>query len=300
MNFADQLRAAGLRPRAVEPNGRVVRCATETHPKKRNGWYILHLDGRRGVWGDNAVAPRQALGHWQDHTATMQAPSPAEQERQRLVRERDRAYRIQAMRSAREFWQKARPLNRIHPYIERKGLSPLGCSGLRQHDGLLVIPVMHGDWIISVQTITPDGTKRFWPGAPVKAGAFVIKRERAALTVFAEGLATGLAVYQSVRVAQVVVAFDAGNLFPVVDRFRPTGNVLVCCDNDHGTLAKRGTNPGIEKGTNAADLIGCGVWWPTEIEGTDAADMLREVGQGAARKMERQILAKAKYVMGAT
>jgi putative DNA primase/helicase len=223
----------------------------------------------------------------------VRAVDPAIAQRQR---EKERAYRVQAMRSARAFWNDARPLSRIHPYIDGKGLSPLGCAGLRQSDGLLVVPVWHGEWVVSVQTITPKGEKRFWPGAPVKGGAYVIDRPRAALTVLCEGLATGLALYKSVKQARVVVCFDAGNILPVVDRMRPTGSVVIAADNDHGTQARRGFNPGLEKARNAAELIGAGVAYPEGIEGTDMADMLRELGQGAAKRIERVVLAGARYV----
>ncbi len=296
LSFEQAMRLAGLHPRDVVADGRIRRCATKTHPHRRNGWYMLHLDGRRGVWGDNAIAPRQATGHWEDHAATTRQPTAEEVERQRREKDKQRAYRLQAIRSARAFWNNARPLNRPHPYLERKGLTPLGCAGLRQHDGLLVVPVLWKQSLISIQTITVDGQKRFWPGAPVKAGCYVIERPRAALTVLVEGLATGLAVFQAVRQARVMVAFDCGNLMPVVDLLRPTGSVCIFADNDHGTEAKRGFNPGREKAVNAADLIGCGVAWPTGIEGTDAADYLREVGEGAERKLDRNILAAARYV----
>jgi putative DNA primase/helicase len=62
-------------------------------------------------------------------------------------------------------------------------------------------------------------------------------------------------------------------------------------------MIKRGMNPGIEKATNAAELIGAGVAWPEGIEKSDWADYLKEIGEGAAKKLERLILAKAKYVM---
>ena len=190
-----------------------------------------------------------------------------------------------------------RPLNALHPYIAKKGLQALGCAGLRQMDGLLVVPVVHGQWVVSIQTISADGEKRFWPGAPVKSGAFVMARNGAALTCVCEGLATGLAVYQAVRSASVVVAFDAGNLLPVVQRLKPTGAVVLCADNDHGTQARRGVNPGLEKARNAAELIGAGVAYPQGIEGTDWADALAEWGQGGAKRVERQILAGARYVV---
>jgi putative DNA primase/helicase len=96
-----------------------------------------------------------------------------------------------------------------------------------------------------------------------------------------------------------VVCFDAGNLLPVVQRLKPTGMVCFAADNDHGTQAKGRGNPGIEKATNAAELIGAGVAWPKGIEGTDWADALKEWGQPGARRIEREIQAGARYVAGA-
>jgi putative DNA primase/helicase len=109
-------------------------------------------------------------------------------------------------------------------------------------------------------------------------------------------LATGLAVYQAVRNATVVVAFDCGNLLPVTQTLGLRGSVVFAADNDWGTLAKRGVNPGIQAATNAAELIGAGVVWPKDIEGTDWCDYLTEHGEGAHRKAERLILAGAKYI----
>jgi len=297
VSFEEALRSAGLRPREVAADGRIRRCDTASKPGRRNGWYVLHPDGH-GAWGDWGSGGGEALGHWRDERTQVDASAVARmEEKTRQQRERDRAYRVQAMRSARVFWTGARPLNRPHKYIADKGLTPLGCAGLRTHDGLLVVPVWHGEWLISVQTITADGTKRFWPGAPVKAGAYVIDRPRAAVTVLCEGLATGLALYQSMKLARVVVCFDAGNILPVVDRLRPTGSVVIGSDNDHATMARRGFNPGIDKARNAADLIGCGVAYPTGIEGSDWADFLKECGEGAGRRLERAVLAQAKYVL---
>lgn len=295
MNFEQTLRVSGLLPREVIADGKLRRCATEAKPSKRNGWYVLHPDGR-GVWGDNAVAPRAALGHWRDESA---APTPVSPEIRRQIEARraaERAERVNSMRRAREFYANAKPLRQPHPYIAKKGLTQQGCAGLRMNKGLLVIPVHSGEWLISVQTIAEGGQKRFWPGASVKGGAFAITRANAALTAICEGFATGLAIYQSVRQASVIVAFDCGNLLPVVERIRPSGSVVMVADNDHKTFSKIGSNPGIEKAKNAALLLDAGVWWPTDIEGSDAADYLAEVGEGAARKLERAVLAAARYV----
>lgn len=293
MTFEQALRVAGLLPRSIVPDGKWRRCPTEDHPRKRNGAYILHPDGR-GYWRNWATD--EGVSSWTEtDTTKARAIDPAVLQAQR---ERERQYRIQAVRSARQFWGNAGALSLHHPYLDAKGLSAVGTAKLRTVDGLLVIPVYLGSSLISVQTITPDGTKRFWPGAPVKSGSFILDRKDAVLTVFAEGFATGLAVFQSIRSARVVVCFDAGNLLPAAEYIKPRGSVVFAADNDHKTFAKRGMNPGIDKATNAAELIGAGVAYPQGIEGSDWCDYIKEHGVGSHKKVERLILSKAKYVMG--
>lgn len=293
MTFEKAMQASGLIPRAVVPDGKWRRCATTDKPKKRNGAYVLHPDGR-GYWRNWATD--MGVNAWGGDAAQIRMPTPEELAARERRKQQERASRIAAIGAARNAWDNAQPLRGLHPYVERKGLSAVGCSGLRQMGDAMVIPVLWNGRVISLQAIYADGAKRFWKGAPVKGGHYVMKRERSAVTAICEGFATGLAVYQAVRQASVIVAFDAGNLLPVVDHLRPKGSVVVCADDDHGTQAKRGFNPGREKAQNAADLIGAGVAWPEGIEGTDWADALLEWGDGAHKRIERQILAKARYV----
>lgn len=291
MNFEQTLRIAGFHPAVIRDDGKWRRCKTDDKMGKKNGAYVLHADGR-GFFKNWALD--EGMNSWKDDNATQ--AKPIDMARIQAQRERERQYRIQSVRSAREFWSRANPLSLHHPYLEDKGLSPLGCHGLRTLDGLLVVPVMLGSSLISVQTIAPDGAKRFWPGAPVKSGSFIIRRERTVVTVLCEGLATGLAIFQSVRSASVVVCFDAGNLLPVTEYIKPKGSVVFGADHDWRTKVKIGTNPGVEKATNAAELIGAGVAWPTGIEGSDWADYLKEIGEGAHKRIERAILGKVKFV----
>lgn len=291
LTFEQAMRLSGLLPRAIIADGKWRRCPTEDHPRKRNGAYILHPDGR-GYWRNWALD--DGVNAWADDNATQ--AKPMDMERIKAQRDRERQYRIQSVRSARQFWNNSRPLSLPHAYIAKKGLLPLGCAGLRVNDGLLVIPVMLGESLVSVQTIDAEGSKKFWPGAPVKSGSFILHRDRFAITIFCEGLATGLALFQSVKNARVIVCFNAGNLLDVTAYLKPTGSVVFAADNDHRTKVLRGFNPGIEKATNAAELIGAGVAYPEGIEGSDWDDWLREIGEGAARKLERLILSKARYV----
>lgn len=307
MRFEDALRMAGLIPRAIVPDGKIRRCGTEAKPKGDHGWYVLHPD--HGVWGDWSTGSHEALGSWRDESVQSDPVRMAEIQRQAAARRADeKAARLLAIQGARRFWSEADALSRPHPYIERKALSPFGCAGLRTRDGLLLVPMLWitpgGRSLLNVQSITPKGEKLFRKNAPVTGCCFPLERERAAITVLCEGLATGLAVYQSMRTARVVVAFNAGNLLPVAQQLRKAGQlqgpVTFVADNDHGTLARRGFNPGIDHAKNAAERFGAGIWWPEEIEGTDAADYLNEVGEGAARKLERMVQASARFVLADT
>lgn len=293
MDFRTALQAAGLRPRDIVPDGKWRRCATEDKPHKKNGAYCLTPDGL-GLWRNWATDDQ--VSTWTDGDTKRAAPvDPAIAERRR---QQERADRIQAIRRAAEQWHQARPCRLLHPYLARKGLSALGTVGLRELDGWLVVPVLWRGRVISIQRIHPDGTKRFAVGAPVKGGHYAITRERAAVTVLCEGLSTGLAIYQCVRNAAVIVAFDAGNMVHAAREVKPTGSVVVFADNDHGTMARRGFNPGLDAARNTADLLGCGVAYPSGIDGTDAADWLKEKGPKGARELERLVLAGMRYVHG--
>jgi putative DNA primase/helicase len=269
------------------------RYKTEDKPGHRNG--AVKFMGDHGFVQNHATMTEVAS--WRADVAPGAAIA-RDMDAVRRQRQRDAARRSEAICEARNFWADSRPLSRPHPYVERKGLTPLGCAGLRMNDGLLVVPVLIDDGMVSLQTITAAGEKRFWAGAPVKAGAYILARKHAALKCFVEGLATGLAIYQSLPRATVVVAFDCGNLMPVVQRLRPTGSVVICADNDHGTQARRGVNPGLEKANEVAEHLGCGVAYPSGLEGTDWADALKEWGANATRRIEREVLAGARFVMG--
>jgi putative DNA primase/helicase len=151
--------------------------------------------------------------------------------------------------------------------------------------------------LISLQSIDAAGEKRFWPRAPMRAGYTTLQREKAAVTVYCEGLATGLAVFQNVKNVRVVVCYFADNIGLVLRAQAPKGSVVIAADNDWRTEKRTGTNPGVEKAKAVAAEIGCGVAYPIGIDGTDWADWIKEVGERAAAQMQQQIMAEAKYIV---
>jgi len=308
--FEQTLKLAGLQPRDMRDDGKWRRCPTDDHPKKKNGAYRLEPGGRRGFfrnWADG-----MGVQAWSDDTEY--TPTPGDMKRQAEHRARERAEKIEAVRNARALWSDGQSY-RPHPYLTGKGLSAEGCHHLRTWNGSvwvdrgeqitdtwLLVPLYWRDKLVNVQRISSAGVKRQIKAAPQKACSLILGRPSWAVTVICEGLATGLAIYQCMRQARVVVAFFADNLVPVVGELRPTGSVVVVADNDWRTAQRRPDlgNPGILKATDAANLIGAGVVWPEGIEGSDIADMLREYGPTAAKRIERLILGKARYIVKET
>lgn len=290
-SFREVLMAYGLEPRDIVPDGRFHRCPTTDKPRNRNGCFVLWTCGTRGYFKNYAL--NDDWGEWRDEHASI-APS-VETQRQILERrEREQRRRRVAIHAMRDYWDGATPAG-LHPYIRRKGLSMLGMRGLRERDGKLLVPMYKGS-LLSVQIIDANGEKRFWAGAPTKGASFEIARERASITCLCEGLATGLAVFQAVPQARVIVAFNSGNLLPAVEHLQLRGAVVVCADNDHHTLATRGFNPGLIAAQKVADAIGCGIAYPTDIEGTDWADVLKEWGGRAPSRIRREILRSVQLV----
>lgn len=291
MSFYAALVASGLRPREVIADGRWHRCPTHDKPRKKNGCYLLDPSGTRGVWKNYAVDAD--WNKWQDETVT-----PAQRveidRRAREMRDREVRKRVASINAMRAHFDVLPPLREGHPYLFNKGLSMLGCNGLRTDGDLLVIPMHLGRALMSFQTITPTGEKKYRYGCPIKGNAYFLTRKGSVVTCLAEGFATGLAVYQSLPNATVVVCFDAGNMVHVARNLRVRGMAVVCADNDWATEGRIGVNTGIQKGTAAADAIGCGIAYPMDIEGTDWADALKEWGSPA--KVRIEIMRQAKPV----
>lgn len=288
MNFYSALTASGLRPRDVIADGRWHRCPTDDKPKKRNGCYLLDPSGAKGVWKNYATDAE--WNKWHDDTVTTRADA----RRTLQIRERDIRRRAACVSAMRAHFAGLPRLLDGHQYLFDKGLSMLGCSGLRIDGDLLVIPMYLGNVLMSYQTITPAGEKKYRYGCATRNCAHFLSRRGAVVTCLAEGFATGLAIYQALPSASVVVCFDAGNLAHVAERLSVSGMVVICADNDWETEQRIGVNPGVRQGTEAARKIGCKVAYPTGIAGTDWADALKEWASPARLRVE--IMRQASFV----
>ena len=279
MRFEEAMACSGLLPRSIVPDGKWKRCPTQDKPRKRNGAYLLSIDGSRGWWRNFALEGE--FNTWTGESR-IQIDQSALAERARIHQRREAAQRATAINSMRQYFAGLSSLDGEHPYLKAKGLTVQGCAKLRRDGDLLVIPMYRGASLMSIQTIAPDGTKRFRAHCPVAYTSFDLGSPTATITCLAEGFATGLAIYQSVPRVRVVVCFDAGNLVRVAADRQISGPAVVCADNDW----KNHVNVGMQKGLQAAQQIGCGIAYPEGIEGTDWADALAEWRSPARLHME--------------
>jgi putative DNA primase/helicase len=273
MNFTDFIRACGVVPPLNLVPGKWCRCSTVAHPRKKNASAKLAESGLIG-W----VHDFSAMASPETWRAEKDAPLPRGLDAEELAsRERQRRKELtEATNDARRYYEACKPLKNSHPYLSGKGLDMSGCYGLKiDAKGALVVPVMWRGKVISVQRIEDEGGKWFWPGATTKGGSYVIDRRGATITLLCEGLATALTVFSAVPSSRVVCAFNAGNLLHVAAGLNAAGLVAVCADNDHGTEARLGRNPGVDAANVAAESLGCGVAVP-RCAGTDFNDLQAE------------------------
>lgn len=274
MDFYNALQASGLMPRDVAADGRWHRCPTVDKPRKKNGAFMLRPCGTKG-WFKN-YATDLDWNVWETDRPISPAQRLQNEARERAIRERDQQRQIAAVRAMRNYFKELPAPNELHPYIGNKLLSARGCAGVRVDGDVLVIPAYSHGWLMSLQTITPDGQKKYRYGCPMKGASFEIGNDKAPITCLVEGFATGLAVHQSIPNARVIVCFDAGNMPEVAKRTNVCGLAVVCADNDWETEQSKGVNTGIKRAQEAAQAIGCGIAYPQGISGSDWADALRE------------------------
>jgi putative DNA primase/helicase len=295
MNFREAMTAYGLNPRDIVADGRWYRCSTADHPKKKNGCYLLRPCGSRGYFRNYALDDEWREWH-DDQPMTLAQRVRADFELA-AARRREAERRMRAVRQMRAYWGDLSPLRGVqHPYLEGKGLPMMGCTGLRVDGDLLVIPAMRRGALVSLQTITPAGEKRYRHGCQIRGASCALTRPRATLSCLVEGFATGLAVYQSLPQSSVVVCFDAGNMVQVATEMNLLGMTVVCADNDWETAGRTGINTGVEKGCSAAEALGCGVAYPEGIGGSDWADALAEWGERGPHWLRMEIMRRARAV----
>ena len=284
--FRQAIEATGLEaPDVIHDDGVIHRFSPSGRRAGASAWYVLHSDGvaagsfgcwREGLqstWcakSDNAMTPAERDDHRQRIKA-MQLQRDAD-EAARLAHEADNA-------GAR--WQAAGPAAG-HPYLARKDVQ---AYGIRQDGQTLLIPLRDtvGN-LHSLQTITPDGDKRF--KGRMKGCYHAIGGKPTDRLIVCEGYATGASIHEATG-WPVAVSFNAGNFGPVavaLHKKYPDLLLVLAADDDHQTPG----NPGMAAARQAALAVGGLVVVPQFPAGrpdkaTDFNDLAAMAGLSAVR-----------------
>lgn len=252
--FRQAIAAAGLTPPdTINPGHWHKFPGTQKHGKNKAAYCFMFDDMRGGVFGDFSSGMETT---WQAENSKPYTAAEREAHRQRIKamqvqRDADQAQRHQsgATEAARR-WQAATACTQ-HTYLSTKGVQGYG---LRIEGDTLLIPMRDTAGALhSLQTITPDGDKRFLSGGKVKGCYHSIGKPDGVLIV-GEGYATCASLRAATGHA-VAVAFNAGNLGEVATALRgkyPALKIILAADDDHQTEG----NPGMSKATAAALTVG--------------------------------------------
>ena len=139
-----------------------------------------------------------------------------------------------------------------HPYLSAKGITAHGIRVEAGHSLLIPLRDAQGH-LHSLQSVAPDGSKRFMPGGRTKGCYHAIGNPSGKLLI-AEGYATAATLYEQTGHA-VAVAFNSGNLLPVAQALRakyPCLTLVLCADDDWQSEG----NPGLTAASIAARSVG--------------------------------------------
>jgi putative DNA primase/helicase len=266
-DFFAQARAAGLEIRTeTPPDGRIHRCHVKgDRAGTRNGWYVLFPDPLAGAFGHwkSGLSEKWCASGGAIFTPAQRKALAAQMAADKAAREAEEEARHRTARGeAERRWSAALACFGGHPYLEAKRVRPYG---LRLEGGNLLVPLRDADGALwSLQTIAPDGAKRFLAGGRVK-GLFHAIDEPCARIVVCEGYATGASLYAHLEPIAgphlVACALNAGNLAPVAEalaRRHPRAALIIAADNDAHTPG----NPGVTYARKAAQAIGARVLVP--------------------------------------
>jgi putative DNA primase/helicase len=293
-SFREAIEAAGgVAPETIDADGLIHRFSSTGRRGDDSGWYVLHLDGvPAGAFGDWREGTVQTWcgSSYSDMTAVQREAHRLRIKHMQVQRVADRLRsRADAAYQASITWQEAVPAIH-HDYLTHKGIQ---AHSVRTDGHRLVVAMRDtAGQLHSLQTISPDGEKRFLSCGRVRGCYFSIGHPRDRLIV-CEGFATGATIHEATGHA-VAVAFSSNNLAPVSVALRrkyPFLSIIVAADDDWRTPA----NPGRMHAKAAALAVGGVVAIPIfpsdrPEKATDFNDLHAIAGLDAVRTCFAEVL----------
>ncbi len=269
-------------------DGEIHRFSIDSKGSKKDEWYVakywlfrekLYFCCSFGSW---SLGRKEIFQSWKERNESF---SRGEQEEigqyikaMQVVAEEERQKRQdEASDEAKEIWCNALiecpelgnhaaylMAKNVKGYIARFG------KNLQGYDSLIIPLINVEEDLRSLQfiSLSEEGKcfKSFLPGGEKKGCFSVLGNLKEANAIFiCEGFSTAASVYEATGIP-VVIAFDCGNLDPVIKILRekyPMHWITIAADDDVGNP----NNPGRKAAENAAKKHGCSVFFPKFPEG---------------------------------
>ncbi len=261
MDFIDFAAAHGLIINHVEI-GKITRCKTVSHRSKKNGAY--YYEGDFGWCMDWSVHNKPEIWITDKEVDRIELQKKIRKSQDSHNKERARINQ-QAIKKAGDMLGRCR--NDVSAYLAKKGF-PEMCFNMLFEEGedeLLCVPMRVDGKLSGLQTIKPDGSKKFIYGTGASYATFDIGQGSTIFLV--EGLASGFTLQQvssKIKVPYTIkVCFSAGNMAKVASKLSQCYLVL---DNDKSGTSQR---VGAESGKP---------FYLPEMEGEDINDEVNRVG----------------------
>jgi P4 family phage/plasmid primase-like protien len=301
--FSEELKRINIAPPAdyIIDSKTPVRIDTTEKNGRRDATYVLRVDDDAGVvWG--------RAWNWQTNETIKFRETLDGSE---LTPQKIQAIRVQAEKIA-EITQLDRDIATLqareivinatndqideHPYIVRKQIQGASPCYLDGNDLIVEINFANERKISSLLRISPDGTKKNFPNAPVKGCVtWINDRDEPHFfqdTVYlSEGFSTAASLVRALE-APVGCVFGCGNFDAAITELRKTCGAPIVIFADKG--------PGEAVARLAAKKHGCFVIVP-EFEVRDKADFNDvhvELGMGELRRQLSEVIGSDRRVIG--
>lgn len=255
-------------------------------PNKKAGAYCLKIDGDFAAgWFMNHRG--RVVHPWHSKSKSKMTKEQLDESRKKIEAEKrkrtaeDKKLKQAAQIEANEIY-KAASKGVQTPYTKRKKINIY--TG--KVDGKnLILPIMVNGKITSLQTIYPDGTKKFLKDGEIKGGYCSIAKKGDSFDtiIISESYSTGATIYEA-NGFPVVVAFNAGNLETVALIIRkkyPKSKIILAADNDQWRFIESERPEGIK----ASDVSGDDPRWQEWLE----QGLLQNIGMEKARHAAAKI-----------
>lgn|GEM_PF-2134426 len=237
----------------INTNGKIQRVATQTKPKSKNGWYVIHVtnSGIIAIFGDHQKNCKPIK--WSNFSKI----SPTEytalknkitQTNSQCIYEKE----ILLEKIKHFYSKKVRPMTLLHKYLEQKNLVELNFNSLIDplgvtNDNKLVVPIRNiSNELMGLQTIDVSGKKLMLKGSQKKGNFYTISYKdtylkNAEIVFIGEGFATMASIYiaaykisNEIRICSIV-AIDVYNIESVLNSIiqqKLNPRIILVADND--------------------------------------------------------------------